>query len=274
MTWGYGYAKRGETAWCRLSDVEAGRTNFNWPYFASARAKGLNTFGLTWITESWQNGGTVGDLYPLALQLDLASQFGYVVLRFQPWALYGHLLMDDPTRLNEPLLALAKMLSGRNLQRVALSLFAEPAMLSELDVKGIPYPLSPAQWLKQYPICWRAIDEFYAQIIPAIRAVNEDLTLVLSPPGWAHLKERGDGSEMKYENTIRSYDVYSDGVGIETQIQGVYDYHRLRGEKMIVMETGPPEGLLGTPEGEKIVSRIFTKCSALRIPCCRWAQAY
>lgn len=275
---------KGETAWIQTNAKETfERTHYTGAYVAAARARGVNGFGLTYVDDAWQKAGFTNvdfpgksaDLFTLSLNIDLIiASGGYVVLRHQPWAFYGHEWLKNPALLLPPLQELARMLKGKNLKRVALQLFGEPGALSTLDANGIPQPLPADVWEGELLVRTALLEDAYTYCIAELRKIVPDMTFILAPVGWAHLVE-GKFWMSKFSKTLRAYDVYHmPADAIEKAIQERYDFHKARGEKMIFMEAGIADrSKVGTLEEKVVVDRIRASAAALKIPVFWWVQA-
>lgn len=264
--------KDGVTAWVKAPGIDPLlNTAFDGAFIQAQRAKGVQGFGLTWVDDPWQQAGftnpSVGtDLYQLSLNIDLITALGgYVVVRHQPWAFYGQEWLKDPALLLPPLKELVTMLKGKNLKRVALQLFGEPGAMPVMP---------PDVYDEELKIRTAVLEDAYNYCIGELRKEAPNMTFVLSPPGWAHLHE-GKWIVSKYSNTIRAYDVYLwPWEDIEGKIKERYDFHRLRGEKMMLMEYGHADrSTVGTLEETVVLDRIKAACALWKIPAFQWIQA-
>ena len=270
------YCHEGRSFWIGL-ETKLGPDRYRLDLAAIARykAQGVDWFGLTYFDEQWQTTGVLSDLFPLRLQLELASTQSRVVLRTLPWLDTSTGIFEIFARADAWIENTAKMLAGVNTKRIAWAINPEPAQLGKVVSRDpwLAVPYTGDEFVQKRLEKTRRLEEWYDYVIPRIRKICPDLTLLLSSAGWGHLSNYEYLDIKKsYPNTIRTADAYFEPwMNIEKMIQDAYDFYKAMGARLMLTECGIQDrSKVGTLEEIVLMDRIKATCTRLKISWSKW----
>lgn len=263
------YMTKGETGWWqRFDDHTEHRFVADLSYLQKAKARGVNWLGATVMDDKFQLFTGRDDLFSFFRNLDLVLAFGFrVVVRFQPMAhVTGFMMVDRALawQLYEPF---AKRLAPYDPKRVGVEPLGEPALLSKIitvDGKGVVLALSTAEFKERIGPDTARLEDFQDWFITSWRKVDPSRTIILTPPGWAHLAPYTYDYDNNYAglyeydlltrnwpNTIRAHDFYWGGGSPVPHLERAKAFYAKRGWKWMMLEGGFTGPVTERPAREK-----------------------